>query len=110
MEVLSQAADGLDHLSDEDRRRWYLLTRAGLNYFETLFYARERGEVSSEIWESRVLRMRQFASRGLRDGWDQHRQFFGASFVNFFESQVLAEYVPNRVWDEVHPRDSAGAG
>jgi hypothetical protein len=100
--MLSQAVGGLDQLSDEDRRRWYLVTRAGLNYFETLFYARERGEVGSEIWESRVLRMRQFASQGLRDGWDEHRRFYGAGFVTFFESQVLsAEFVPNRVWDEV---------
>ena len=57
--------------------------------------------MQDEIWESRVLRMRQFSSRGLKESWPDHRQFFGASFVRFFETEVLeAEFSPNRVWDD----------
>ena len=99
--LLARAADGLDSLHEDDRRRFYLVSRAALNYFETLFYARSRGEVEDEIWDSRILRMRQFNSRGLEETWIDHRPFYGASFVAFFESQVLGvDYTPNRVWDD----------
>ncbi len=99
--LLARGADGLEPLSDDDRRRFYLVTRAGLNYFETLFYARGRGEVEDEIWESRVLRMRQFSSRGMKEIWADHRPFYGASFSAFFEAHVLdADYEPNQVWED----------
>ena len=88
--LMLRAGDDFGGLSREEHYTWFLLMRAGLNYFETLYYANERGEVQPEIWDSRVSRMRRLAIRGLREGWSEHRSNYGASFCEFFENNILA--------------------
>ncbi len=57
MELALRAASTPASLSDVDRGLLVLRFTALANYWETLFYARERGTVEDDLWKSRVQRM-----------------------------------------------------
>ena len=68
-----------------------------MNYYETLFYAHERGDVEEDLWASRVERMRRtFALFG--PGWPDYRDTFGGRFVAFIDREVLHQ-TNNTYWE-----------
>ena len=91
IDLLLRAGDDFGGLSREEHYTWFLLMRSGLNYFETLYYAHPRGAVAPEIWDSRISRMRRLATRGLGEGWEEHRPCYGAGFREFMETTILAQ-------------------
>ena len=65
------------------------LVQAGMNYFETLFYANERGEVHAEVWQSRITRMRAYREIGFEHVWESLAPFYGVRFREFVAREVL---------------------
>ncbi len=57
MELVLRGASEPASLSDVDRGLLVLRFNALANYYETLFYARERGAVEDDLWNSRVQRV-----------------------------------------------------
>lgn len=78
-------------LSPDEKFQVTLRWLAFVNYYETLFYARERGEVEDDLWESRLARMR-WAFAGLpREIWNERKEGFGHRFRAFIERKILPE-------------------
>jgi len=79
-----------DGVSEEDRFRTSNYFVGFVNYYESLFYARERGEVDDDLWESRVTRMKSVFSLANSAIWKERRLHFGERFRDFIESEVMA--------------------
>ena len=88
MALVMQGTKDIESLSEIDRSMFVLRLTAAGNYYETLFYARERGEVDDELWQSRLRRMRgtfgMFVST-----WATQRVGFGDRFASFVETEVF---------------------
>ncbi len=76
-------------LGPEEVLRLRALIQAGMNYFETLYYANERGEVHGEVWESRITRMRAYREIGFEHVWESLAPFYGVRFREFVAREVL---------------------
>ena len=84
------------------------LVQAGMNYFETLFYANERGEVHNEVWESRIHRMRAYREIGFEHIWESLAPFYGVRFREFVAREVLAGPVGQEAYHallQANPRE-----
>ena len=88
MELILRGATDFESLSEVDRSLLTVRSNAALNYFETLFYARARGEVDDDLWASRVRRMRGTFSIFLPT-WSRQKVAFGDRFVAFVETEVF---------------------
>ncbi len=90
IEMASRAASDWESLAAPDRRLFGLRLSAVVNYYETLYYAHERGDVEEDLWASRIERMRRtFALFG--PAWPDYRDTFGGRFVEFVDREVLPE-------------------
>ena len=88
MELMLRGSADLDSLSVVDRSLYILRFTAGVNYYETLFYAKERGEVDDDLWESRLHRMRGTFALFL-PLWSMQKETFGRRFVEFIDAEVI---------------------
>ncbi len=59
------------------------------NYYETLFYARERGEVAAEFWESRRERLMNFLVPAKDSLWPMMKTSFGAGFQRYVDREIM---------------------
>ena len=90
IEMASRAVTEWQNLPLTERRLIGVRLAAVVNYYETLFYAHERGDVEEDLWASRVERMRRtFALFG--PGWPDYRDTFGGRFVDFVDREVLPQ-------------------
>jgi len=62
---------------------------AGVNYYETLFYAFERGDVEPDLWESRRFRMANFIRPAKDQLWAPTKAGFGKRFRDFVDFDLL---------------------
>ncbi len=88
IEMAGRAVGDWETLDPTERRLIGLRLAAVVNYYETLFYAHERGDVEEDLWDSRVERMRRTFAL-FAPGWADYRDTFGARFVEFIDSEVL---------------------
>ena len=66
------------------------------NFYETLFYARERGEVDDEFWESRCVRLANLVGPAEHSLWPMMKDCFGQSFQDFVDKEILAGMARDR--------------
>lgn len=83
-----RALEDFEHLSAGEGFSVMMRWLAFLNYYETLFYARERGEIDDDLWESRVERMRWTFAIVPRRFWEERRLGFGKRFRAFVETEI----------------------
>ena len=81
-------------LSHKDQIRQRMLLQSQANYYETLFYANERGAVDDDIWQSRVERMRLMNLFDLRGQWEDISPLLGSRFRAFLKHEVLESDAP----------------
>ena len=60
------------------------------NYYETLFYAHERGEVATEFWASRQQRLLNFVGPARDSLWPRMKNSFGVQFQDFVDELLRA--------------------
>ena len=87
--LLSWMNPGYEALPDADKIRAGLRFLAFVNYYETVFYARERGEVDDDLWESRVARMKWTFTDLNPELWQQRKAGFGKRFRDFVETEII---------------------
>ncbi len=88
VELAARIPTSWDELSATDRRLIGFRLAAVVNYYETLFYAHERGDVEEDLWMSRVERMRRtFAI--FAPMWPHYKTTFGGRFGEFVDAEVL---------------------
>ena len=89
LDLYDRAIRRPEEVSDSDwrvvRNHWISV----VNYYETLFYAWERGEVDGDLWESRRFRMAHFIAPARRDFWEPMKAGFGRRFRAFVEASLL---------------------
>ncbi len=66
------------------------------NYYETLFYAWDRGEVDDEFWQSRRTRMANFIGPAEHSLWPMMKNSFGQRFQNFIDDDLFPDLAPDR--------------
>ena len=90
MELAAKVTTGWEELSMMDRQLIGVRLSAVVNYYETLYYAHERGDVEDDLWASRIERMRRtfvlFAPM-----WPEYRGTFGGRFGAFVDREVLPQ-------------------
>ena len=94
LDVFARAASDPGALSESDLRFLRVQFVAVVNYYETLFYAWERGEVDPDLWESRRYRIVGFI--GLHKGvlWEGVKMGFGSRFRAFVDDLLANEEAP----------------
>ena len=90
--LFAQAASQPDAMDDVDLRLARSRFIAGVNYYETLFYANERGDVDPDLWESRQFRMGNFIAPAKEVLWEPTKPVFGKRFRDFVDQQLLPSY------------------
>ena len=88
MELAAAAATNWSEMAPMDRRLVGVRLSAIVNYYETLFYAHERGDVEEDLWASRVERMRRTFAL-FAPMWPEYRGTFGGRFCAFIDAEVL---------------------
>ena len=83
-----RGARDLGALTDVERALLIMRLTSILNYYERLFYARERGDADDDMWESRVTRMRVMFNL-FAPIWPTHKVAFGRRFRAFVDNEVL---------------------
>ena len=89
VELFVRANQDWDRLNANDVLRLRALTQAAMNYFETLYYAHLRGEVETEVWESRITRMRAYREIGFEHLWESLAPFYGERFRAFVAREIF---------------------
>ena len=90
LELMLRGATDIDGLSDVDRVLLLMRVVTLLNYYERLFYARERREVDDDLWESRVQRMRGMFGLFL-PLWETQKTLFGRRFREFIDAEIVTK-------------------
>ncbi len=78
-------------LSEEEKHQLGYYFLGTVNYYETLFYARERGEVDDDLWRSRLWRMKRSFGLGCTDVWQERKLAFGERFRDFIDAEVIPD-------------------
>ena len=108
IELMLQGARDSESLSEVDRALYVLKLTAAGNYYETLFYARERGEVDDDLWASRLRRMQGTFALFL-PLWSTQKDAFGQRFVAFVDTEVIPKLDRENVFlpEEIRAPDGA---
>ena len=88
LELIQRSAAEPNELSDVDRAVVVMRVVTLLNYYERLFYARERREADDDLWESRVQRMRTMFGLFL-PLWEAQKALFGRRFRDFVDAEIV---------------------
>ncbi len=92
LDILERLANDPSEVGESDLR----LARAGfvavLNYYETFFYAHQRGDVEPDIWESRKFRMAAFIGPVRDLLWEPAKPGFGKRFREFIDHEILPTF------------------
>ena len=68
------------------------------NYYETLFYAREQGDVDDDLWRSRLQRMANFFGPAKESLWPIWKDTLGTRFQEFVEETVFKISPSQSTW------------
>jgi len=88
--LLFQGMADYNSMSEEEQFRTINYFVGFMNYYENMFYARERGDLDNELWQSRVFRMRRFFGLASPSAWKAVRLQFGRRFREFIETEIFA--------------------
>ena len=88
IELAAKATSSFEEMSQLERQLLGVRLSAVVNYYETLFYAHERGDVEEDLWASRVARMRRTFTL-FAPLWPYYRPIFGGRFGAFVDAEVL---------------------
>lgn len=89
LDLMVRAFADPDSVDESDRRVVGARFLAIVNYYENLFYARERGEVDDDHWESRRQRMANFLTPAKDSFWPRLKMSFGKRFRDFVDQELL---------------------
>ena len=89
LDTLSRAMANPSEMTPAELRHACLRFMGVANYYETLFYARERGEVAGEFWESRRERLINFVVPARDSLWPMMKTSFGAGFQHYVDREIL---------------------
>ena len=92
MDLVAKASHEPESLSESDWRVLRVQLVSVANYYETLYYAWERGEVDADLWESRRFRVVSFIEPQ-KALWQQVKMGFGKRFRDFVDD-VISEPAP----------------
>ncbi len=88
-ELFIRARTDYDSLSNAEKVLAGTRFAARVNYYETLFYARLRGDVDDDLWESRLARMKSIIGSGGEQLWEGRKIFFGKRFRAFVDDELI---------------------
>ena len=90
VEILLSGGEDFDSLSERDRLRAHFMLLGVLNNYEALYHHYQRGDVDSDLWESRVVRLRAFLRMpGVQTWWNCTRNSFRRSFQELVDEVVI---------------------
>ena len=92
LDLVAKASHEPERLSESDWRVLRVQLVSVTNYYETLYYAWERGEVDADLWESRRFRVVSFIEPQ-KALWQQVKMGFGKRFRDFVDD-VISEPAP----------------
>ncbi len=101
IELAVKAAASFEEMSQLDRQLLGIRLSSVVNYYETLFYAHERGDVEDDLWSSRVVRMRRTFAL-LAPLWPHYRPTFGGRFIAFVDAEILP-HLDEGFWEGAGP-------
>ncbi len=96
LDVLVKASADPQSVSPAELRHACLLFMGVGNFYETLFYSRELGEVDPELWESRTNRLANFIGPAQHSLWPMMKDSFGQSFQDFVDHDLLPSLASDR--------------
>ena len=91
MGLFIRARSDFDSLSEVEKGVAGMHFVATANYYETLFYARARGDVDNDLWESRVIRMKGVIAGSGEHIWHKWKYGFGSKFQDFVDNEILPD-------------------
>ncbi len=90
LDLFARAANDPKGISESDLRYARGQFVAVVNYYETLFYAWHRGDVETDLWESRRFRMGGFIGSLRELCWEPTKGYFGKRFQEFVDGDLLS--------------------
>ncbi len=99
-EVLLSGSLDFDSLNPKDRMRFHFMLLGILNNYEGLHHHYQRGNVDSDLWDSREARLRgMLQGPGLLGWWSSNRSLFRESF-----QQLVDEVATTNAQSTEEPR------
>jgi hypothetical protein len=90
LNLFARAHSEPEQISESDWRFMRAQFIAVVNYYETLFYAWDRGDVDTDIWASRRYRISSVIGPTKDHLWEPLKPAFGRRFREFADNDLLA--------------------